>query len=82
MLFGLPVVAMSAGGLPEVIEHGVTGLVAAEPSLDLLSGNAVLLMRDPTRAVELGRQGAALARRRHLWEHALPGILAVYAEVV
>lgn len=81
MLFGLPVVAMSAGGLPEVVEHGVTGLIAAEPSLDLLSGNAVLLMRDPMRAVELGRQGAALARRRHLWEHALPRILAVYEEV-
>lgn len=82
MLFGLPVVTTAAGGLPEVVEQGVAGLVAGFPNLDLMAGNAVMLLRDRRRAWELGRQAAALARRRHLWEHALPRILAVYDEVV
>ena len=81
MLFGVPVVTRPVGGLPEVVENGVVGLVAKYPDLDSLAGNALLLMRDTERAHQLGRQAAALARRRHLWEHALPAILAVYAEL-
>ena len=82
MLFGVPVVAMPAGGLPEVVEHDVAGLVSAFPEVDLLAANAIGLMRDTPRALQLGRQGAALARRRHLWTHALPAIRSVYAELV
>ena len=82
MLFGVPVVAMPAGGLPEVVEHEVAGLVSAFPEVDMLAANAIGLMRDTPRALQLGRQGAALARRRHLWTHALPAIRGVYDELV
>ena len=82
MLFGVPVVAMPAGGVAEIVEHNVSGLLTLDPNVDLLSANAVMLMRDRRRALELGLQGAALARRRHLWEHALPAILDVYGELV
>jgi glycosyltransferase involved in cell wall biosynthesis len=81
MLFGVPVVATPAGGLPEVVENGVAGLVAAYADADSLAGNVLALIRDRRRAQALGRQAATLARRRHLWEHALPGVLAVYSEV-
>ncbi|HSP97018.1 MAG TPA: glycosyltransferase family 4 protein [Candidatus Dormibacteraeota bacterium] len=82
MLFGVPVVAMPAGGLPEIVEHDVAGLVSSYPDVELLTAYTVALMRDTPRAMQLGRQGAALARKRHLWEHALPKILEVYGEVV
>jgi glycosyltransferase involved in cell wall biosynthesis len=82
MLFGVPVVAMPAGGLPEVVEHDVAGLVSAFPEVEMLAANTIGLMRDTPRALQLGRQGAALARRRHLWTHALPAIRGVYDEVV
>ena len=82
MLFGVPVVTMPAGGVPEIVEHDVTGLVSPDADVELLSGYTVTLMRDPMRALQLGRQGAAAVRRHHLWEHALPRILAVYDELV
>jgi glycosyltransferase involved in cell wall biosynthesis len=81
MLFGVPVVAMPAGGLPEIVEHDVAGLVSSYPDIELLTAHTIALMRDTPRAMTLGRQGAVLARKRHLWEQALPKTLAVYGEV-
>jgi len=43
---GVPVIAFPSGGIPEVLEHGVTGLLAksardmAEGAIDLLTGDA------------------------------------------
>lgn len=81
MLFGVAVVANPAGGVAEVIEHNVSGLVMDHPNVELVSGNAILLMGDRGRVLELGLQAAAQVRRRHLWEHALPRILEVYGEM-
>ncbi|MFN8642532.1 MAG: glycosyltransferase family 4 protein [Candidatus Binatia bacterium] len=81
MLFGLPVSTPRAGGVEEVVEHGVAGLVAPDASVELLRDNTSALLDNRQRGLDLGRQGAVLARRRHLWVHALPRILAVYREV-
>lgn len=81
MLFGVPVIAAPSGALPEVVESGVAGIVAAEGTADSLAGAVMRLIRDSPRRLDLGRQAAAMVRRRHLWEHALPAVLAVYAEV-
>jgi glycosyltransferase involved in cell wall biosynthesis len=42
---GLPVVAMSSGGVPEIIRHGVEGLLAASDAE--LAAHLVTLVRDP-----------------------------------
>ncbi|MBX3025306.1 glycosyltransferase family 4 protein [bacterium] len=81
MLFGVPVVTTPAGGIPEVVENGVAGLVCSYPDVEILAAHTIALMRDPLRAMELGERGAALARARHLWEHKLQGVLAVYREL-
>jgi glycosyltransferase involved in cell wall biosynthesis len=51
LAFGVPVAATSAGGIPEVIDHGETGLLAA-PENPVALGDAIatLLEDEPLRA--------------------------------
>jgi len=45
----VPVVASAVGGLPEVIEHGVTGFLHPPEDLDAMAASAVALLTDPAR---------------------------------
>jgi N-acetyl-alpha-D-glucosaminyl L-malate synthase BshA len=60
----VPVVASNVGGLPEVIEHGVTGFLHPENASEEMAASAIALLRDP----EL-HQRIALAACRRAREH-------------
>lgn len=63
MAAGIPVVAVDQGGVPELVDHGSTGLVAAaEPAA--FAEAMTELEADPSRATEMGAAG----RRRAEWE--------------
>ena len=51
---GLPVAATAAGGVPGLVEHGVTGLLAPPGDLDALAGTLAELACDPGRRREMG----------------------------
>ena len=81
MLHGLPVAASAAGGLTELIEHGRTGLLSPPGHTDALADHAAALLSDPALACRLSRAAAARVRATLLWEHVLPALHAVYAEL-
>jgi glycosyltransferase involved in cell wall biosynthesis len=54
---GLPVVATSVGGNPELVRHGVTGLLVPPDQEKLLAQAMQTLLADPNRAVEMGAAG-------------------------
>ena len=45
----VPVVASRVGGLPEVIEHGVTGYLHPPEAIDEMAGSAITLLTDAAR---------------------------------
>lgn len=57
---GVPVAATTAGGIPEVVEDGATGLLCPPRSAEALAGNLERLLDDAA----LGRRLAEEARRR------------------
>jgi N-acetyl-alpha-D-glucosaminyl L-malate synthase BshA len=57
---GVPVVASDVGGLPEVVEHGVTGFLAPVGDVDSMAAFCLELLRDGDRAAAY----AANARKR------------------
>jgi N-acetyl-alpha-D-glucosaminyl L-malate synthase BshA len=59
----VPVVASHVGGLPEVIEHGVTGFLHAPADLDGMAESALALLRDAQL-----HQRVTEAARRHVGE--------------
>ncbi len=50
----LPVVATAAGGIPELVEDGVTGLLATPGDSEALATALSALARDPARRREMG----------------------------
>ena len=62
MASGLPVIATEVGGLPEVVEHGRTGLLVPSRNADALANALSLLLSDEKIRAAFGREGAKRAR--------------------
>ncbi len=60
MATGVPVVGCAAGGLPEVVEHGVSGFLGPAGDVDALAAGAIGLLEDGVR----WRAASAAARER------------------
>ncbi|CAN5724811.1 N-acetyl-alpha-D-glucosaminyl L-malate synthase BshA [soil metagenome] len=64
MAAGVPVIATAVGGLPEVVEHGVTGYLARVGAVDEMAEAGAGLLRDPERWTAASRAAEALAAER------------------
>ncbi|MEP7058704.1 MAG: glycosyltransferase, partial [Caldimonas sp.] len=60
MASGIPVVATRVGGIPDLVQHGVTGWLADDGDYEGLSSRVLDLLRDE----KLCRDAGASARRR------------------
>lgn len=61
---GLPVVATRVGGIPEIVEHGRTGLLLDAGDTTALADGLLLLLRDRELCLQMGT-----AARRYAQEH-------------
>jgi glycosyltransferase involved in cell wall biosynthesis len=77
MAMAKPVLASDAGGLPETVLDGETGLVTPAGDANALADALVALLRDPGRARRMGRAG----RERALAQFDRPRIVARVVEV-
>lgn len=64
---GLPVVASAVGGVPSLVEDGATGILVPPGDPGALAEALGDLARDPGRASDLGRRGAARVASRYGW---------------
>lgn len=60
MAAGRPVVASAVGGIPDMVEHGVTGVLVEPGDAKGLAAGVEWVLKDPARAAQLG--AAARAR--------------------
>jgi N-acetyl-alpha-D-glucosaminyl L-malate synthase BshA len=63
MLCEVPVVGAVAGGLPEVVEHGVTGFLHAVGDVDAMATSCVRLLATPSMGKAFGIAGRERAIR-------------------
>ncbi len=63
MAAGRPVVATAVGGVPDIVEHGRTGLLIADREPSAIAEAVAQLAREPVLRGELGRAGRLLASR-------------------
>jgi glycosyltransferase involved in cell wall biosynthesis len=80
--YGLPVVGAWAGGVPDVIDHGVNGLLVPFGDVAALAGALARLLADRQLAQAFGRLGRAKVERELTWEHKYALVRRAYAEVV
>ncbi|HEX5387598.1 MAG TPA: N-acetyl-alpha-D-glucosaminyl L-malate synthase BshA [Gemmatimonadales bacterium] len=81
MACGAPVVASRAGGLPEVIDDGVTGILEPVGSVEAMGRRAIELLRDPPRLAEM-REAAVAKAHEFSADRMVPRYEALYAEVL
>jgi glycosyltransferase involved in cell wall biosynthesis len=86
MAVGRPVVAARCGGIPEVVEDGVTGFMTGflVPSADVgaFTAAVVRLLEDPVQCRRLGGAGRRRAEARFGIEAHAAGVLEAYRAVL
>ncbi len=63
MHFGLPIVATNVGGIPEVVENGVNGLLIEPERADQLFDSIAAIVDDPARAEAMGDANVVASTR-------------------
>jgi glycosyltransferase involved in cell wall biosynthesis len=81
MCFGCPSVASSVGGIPEVIENNLTGLLVPFGDVDAYAGAVTDLIRDPARRTALGRAAQQRAREHFSTDTIVPRYEGLYRRV-
>ncbi len=80
MACGAPVVATRAGGLPEVVDDGVNGILEPVGSVEAMGRRAIELLRDPKRHQAM-RDAAVAKAREFSAERVVPQYETLYQEV-
>jgi len=79
---GRPVVASRVGGLPEVVEDGVTGTLVPVEDADALARAVLDLLADPAEAARRGDAGRERARTDFAFDRYVDEYLGLYGELV
>jgi glycosyltransferase involved in cell wall biosynthesis len=82
MSYGKPVVCSRIGGLPEIVEDGVTGLLFEPGNAADLAAKIRYLWDRPDICRLMGRAGREKARREYTQEKYYQRLLAVYEKAV
>jgi glycosyltransferase involved in cell wall biosynthesis len=81
LLAGSAVVGTQAGGIPEVVVDGVTGLIAHDGDVGELAQKIGRLLQDPELRARLVSRGAERARERHAAISAAARFIDLYEKV-
>ncbi len=75
-------IATNAGGVPEVVEHGKTGFLAAVGDIETMAGYAIDVLSDERKLRMMGRQARAAAQARFCASKIIPMYEEYYREVL
>lgn len=76
-----PVVVSSVGGLPEVVEHGVTGLVVPPRDPEQTARAIEQLVRDPDLRARMGKSGRKRVSAIYNWTDNVRQTIDIYDEL-
>jgi len=82
MMSGLPVVATKVGGIPELVEDGVTGFLVSPNNVDLLISAIRKLVEAPLLRMKMGKAARTKALENFTLERMLDETEQVYIEVL
>ena len=79
---GVPILAVNAGGMPEVVRDGQNGLLVPPGDVDALAQAIRHLLSDPELRVRMGEAGRKLVSQEFSVEAMVEGNLAVYRDLL
>ncbi|GJL78657.1 MAG: hypothetical protein NPINA01_16460 [Nitrospinaceae bacterium] len=75
---GLPVIASTAGALPEIVEDGVTGTLVPATDPEALSSAILNAFQDTETIHSMAERGRETARQRFSWDQTAKRLIRVY----
>ncbi len=77
----VPVVASRVGGVPDVVEDGVTGRLYPYGDLDALREAVDGLLRDPAEGARMGERGRNRVAEHFTWDSVVDRLLGLYGDL-
>ena len=81
MACGVPPVATDAGGIPELVSHGIDGFVEPVGDIDAQAQRVIELLSDPSLHARMAEQARKSAQERFATELIIPQYETYYDEV-
>ncbi len=82
MTLGKPIVASNVGGIPEVVQHGKTGLLVNPADVESLSEALVILLNDPEKRALMGAEAKRRIEKHFSLEAMLKRLSELYSKVL
>jgi len=82
MAVGKPVIAARVGGIPEIVEDGVTGILVDPRNSQSLAKQIILLLQDPQRRLTMGRAGKKRVQEHFTSKRMNEQLCEVYSELL
>jgi glycosyltransferase involved in cell wall biosynthesis len=79
---GRPVVATNVGGVPDVVDDGVTGFLVRPGDTHALAERLEILARDPARGRAMGSEGRDRVLRRYAVDRLVDDVDNLYSELL
>jgi len=77
-----PVVALTNGGTPEVVEHGKCGLLSAPGDIDALAANLTQLLGNPALRTQFGEYGRSWVEQHFTPQRMASDFARIYAHIL
>lgn len=82
MVLKKPIVSTTAGGIPEVVQDGVNGILVPPKDPKALADAIIRLIEDPELRTEYGNTGRRIVEERFTDDRVVEGTLAVYKRIL
>jgi len=79
---GIPVIANRVGGIPEVVQEGVTGYLCQPGEINNTAEVCTYLINHPMKRAEMGRKGRAFIENEFSLDVMIDQISALYEDLV
>jgi glycosyltransferase involved in cell wall biosynthesis len=78
----LPVIASRVGGVPEIVDDGVTGILIPPQNPAALTAHIEALLADPARMAQMGQRGRQVVENRFTLSQQANNLIDLYDDVV
>ena len=81
-IIGVPTIASYVGGIPDMIEHGKTGLLYRFEEIEMLAHFIRTIFINKELALQLSKNGIIAAEKRHNREEVTKSYLDLYKDII
>jgi glycogen synthase len=78
----VPIVVSDAGGLNDIVDHGINGMKAYAGNANSLADSILVVLQNPSKAEKMKRRAFDKIREKYNWDTISQQTISVYKEIV